>query len=206
MLWAAGEIEPQRVRLGSMPPRPSESMLAIARDIEVRIGLLLAEGITRALPYATQEAVDAGFVRTKGGASYALTRLAQVGVIRCIGEMPPRGKGNGTKLFVPPRWLPDDPEVFAVAVESGDHQRLADLVWIPDEPGGAARAMQPDVEVTDDPFVGGGERERIGGHGDTPTTVGYRADSTRSDDAIVSQVKAAFDATELPIKQGGGIM
>lgn len=155
-LYAAGEMAPATVRLGEMPATASEPMRLIAGDIRVRLGLLLAEGISLALPYATSEAVTAGYVRLKGSASYALGRLVDAGVIRAVGEMPKRGKGNGTKLFVPPGWHPTEP--LAVAVERGGQQGLADLVWVPDEPGDAAgaRAVQPDVEVADELLLVGG--------------------------------------------------
>jgi hypothetical protein len=150
-LWRAGKIKPVPVRLGRLPEHATEPMRLIADDIALRLGLLLAEGVTRALPYARSEAVRAGYIQTKGGASYALRRLVDEDVIRCVGEMPKLGKGNGTGLFVPPGWRPVDP----LAVELAGEHGLADLVWIPDQPELVGLAVEPDAEQADQPFIGG---------------------------------------------------
>ena len=157
-LYAAGEIEPEHVRLGVLPEHAPQSWKLVGGDLELRFGLRLAEGVIEALPYARSEAVRLGAVRTCRGASKLLTRLEAEGVIRCVGEGPKfPGKGNGTKLFVPPSWRPVDEEAFAVAVELGDRDRLANLIWRPDQPGDAARvgAVQPDAEGAHELKVGG---------------------------------------------------
>jgi hypothetical protein len=137
------------VRLGKLRSNATDAMRAIAGDIELRLGLLLREGVTRALPYATSEAVRAGHVATKGGASYALQRLVDEGVIVCVGEMPKLGKGNGTKLFVPPGWRPADARAVELAGEDG----VADLVWIPDQPELVGVAVEPPAESADQRVV-----------------------------------------------------
>jgi hypothetical protein len=171
---ANGDMEPEDPPgMGPLWPSIHKATRAIAEDIRLRFGLLLAEGVTRALMYARSEAVEAGHVRDKQSASYHLRLLESRGVIRCIGEMPKRGKGNGTKLFVPLGWRPLDPQEFAVAVETRDSQRLADLVWIPDELSLGAGGEQPGAEATDDPLIGGsagvhdddGIRDRGGSRG-----------------------------------------
>jgi hypothetical protein len=145
------------VRLGPLPDDATLAMRNLAEDIALRLGLLLAEGVTRALPYATSEAVRFGHVTAKSSASYLLHRLEDADVIRCVGEMPLRGKGNGTKLFVPPGWRPLDPKAYAVAVELGNRAAVADLVWVPDEPADVpAVETKPAGEVVDEQFVGGG--------------------------------------------------
>jgi len=152
------EVDEQPVQLGPIPKGTRPSTFAIAADIDLRLRLRLVEGITLALPYARSEAVKAGHVFTLQAASYALRKLEADGVIRCIGEMPLRGKGNGTKLSVPPGWRPADPEEAAIAIELGDRGRLADLIWVPDELGDATAAttMQPDAEVANELVMRGG--------------------------------------------------
>jgi hypothetical protein len=138
-----GELEPEPVALGPMPERPTKPMRDIAADMRLRLGLALAEGIERALMYATSEAVEAGFVSKRGSASYAIGRLCAAGVIRHVGDMPKLGKPYGTRLYVPPTWWPTDAEARAIVAETGRHDQAADLVWVPDatqelELGGAA--------------------------------------------------------------------
>ena len=110
-------------------------MRAVAADIELRLGLLLHEGITRALPYARSEAVRAGLVTTPQGASYVLHKLEDAGVIMCVGVMPPSGGMRfGTRRSVPPGWVVEEPQRFALAVEIGDLRGAANFVLVPDEP------------------------------------------------------------------------
>lgn len=185
-LYGEGGIAPAPVQLGPLRDDATEPMRRIAADIELRLGLLLAEGVTRALPYATTEAIGAGFVRTKGGASYALRRLVDDGVIVCVGEMPKRGRGNGTKLYVPPGWRP----VRSGAVELADDHRLADLVWRPDEPGLGAVAVEPDMEVGD---------ELLDAHGSTH--VEHTRPSTGGDSALLARAERL--AADHPDLAGG---
>jgi hypothetical protein len=168
-LHAAGELEPVPVELGPMPPNATPAMRAIAADIALRIGLRLAEGDDRPLPYSRSEAVRAGFVRTEQGASYVLRRLTEAGVIQHVGNLPRRGRPRGTKLYAPPGWRF---ERGPVTIEAGHQYRRADLVGAVDQPGETAgvRAVQPDGELPNELLVGGGEHgpegtERIGGRG-----------------------------------------
>jgi hypothetical protein len=137
----AGEATPDPVRLGRLPEYTPRPQRLIAEDIATRIGLLLSEGIRRALMYAASEPVNAGIVRLKGSASYHLRQLAEEGVIRFLCEAPPLGKGNGTKLFVPPGWTPVCGEhelqrlIDVARTDVGARQAVADLVWIPDSDG-----------------------------------------------------------------------
>ena len=103
-LQKANKVEPEFVDLGPMPPHATDPMHAIAEDIQNRLGLMLADGTRQPLMYAASEAVKAGHVHTKGGASWALKMLVKSEVILPAGAMPPLGKGNGTKLYVPPGW------------------------------------------------------------------------------------------------------
>jgi hypothetical protein len=131
-LHAAGEMTPEPVRLGPLPEGATRAMKDVAADIELRLGLLLAEGITRPLPYALSEAVTYGWVKTKGGASYVLGRLEDEDVIRCVGQLEPRRQRYGTRLFVPPGWRCAEPQRHAIAIELGDWRGAANIVWVPD--------------------------------------------------------------------------
>jgi hypothetical protein len=139
-LWRERKLTPEPVRLGPMPDHAPEPRRLIAEQLELLIGLRLREGITEALPYARSRAVQAGFVTTKRGASKALGWLHAVGVVRCIGEGPKFGKGNGTKLFVPPGWRPADPDALTLAQEHQDGQALSEIDWIPDDPSVEAQS------------------------------------------------------------------
>jgi hypothetical protein len=152
------EVDAQDVLLGPLPPGTRRSTRLIAADIELRFRLLLTEDVTRALLYATSESVRAGYVRSAQAASFALRRLEKAGVIICIGEAAPRGKPNGTKLFVPLNWRPADPEEFSLAVERGDGRALEDLVWTVDRVDhlAGAASVEPVAEGEDEVSVGHG--------------------------------------------------
>jgi hypothetical protein len=131
--YAAGEIEPEPVALGPLPVWASPQMTAIADDVCTRFGLLRAEGVYQAMPYAISEAVRPGLARASSSASVALRRLCEEGVIRHVGNLSPLGKRDGTKLYVPPGWVPTDPTARAVVAEAGCHDQAANLVWVPVE-------------------------------------------------------------------------
>lgn len=156
-LHREGKADVAPVSLGPLPQRAPGAQRGIRADLELRFGLLVAEGIQRALMYARSEAVVAGHVATRQGASYALRRLVEARVVYWAGEMPLRGKGNGTNLFVPPGWRPEDREAFTVAIELRQRDRLANLVWIPDEPTDVASVKpEPALERAREVFLSGG--------------------------------------------------
>lgn len=96
-------MAPRDVRLGAMPPTATTLMRRIAQDMRLRLGLRLAVDDDRPLPYATSEAVNAGFCRHKNEASRAIRRLVAAGVIDDAGALPPRrGVRDGTKLYAAP--------------------------------------------------------------------------------------------------------
>jgi hypothetical protein len=99
----------------------------------------------------------------KGSASYHLRWLEDERVICCIGEMPKLGKGNGTKLFVPPSWRPADPR----AIELAGEDRLANLVWIPDKAQLVGTGVEPSAELADELIVVDGL------HGVEPSSAEY---------------------------------
>jgi hypothetical protein len=85
-------------------------MRGIADDMRLRMGLRLAVEDERPLPYAASEAVRAGIARDKPQASRVIRQLVEAGVIVHAGELAPRGKGNGTRLYAPPPAADDDGE------------------------------------------------------------------------------------------------
>lgn len=153
VLYEDGEMAPEPFTLGPLNAIRSPAARAIARDIELRIGLLLAEGFETVLPYALSVPVAQGIVSTKGGASYALKRLSDARLIRCVGEAPPLGAADGTRLYVPAGWEALDPQTGAVVVEGGTEGRTASLVWAPREPALIGGAVEPDTEVAEEIVV-----------------------------------------------------
>jgi hypothetical protein len=78
-------------------------MNAIAEHMRLLMGLRLALGDDRPLPYATSMAVRYRVAPDKGTASKALRSLVKFGVIDEVGALPPLRKGiDGTKLYAPP--------------------------------------------------------------------------------------------------------
>jgi hypothetical protein len=131
--YAAGEIEPEPVTLGPLPVGASRQMRAIADHFALWVGLRAADGIFAPVPYSTTVPVDAGIVPRKSSASFLLRQMCACVVIKHVGDLPKRGKGSGTKLFVPGTWQPADPAARAVIAETGRHEQAADLVWVPIE-------------------------------------------------------------------------
>lgn len=131
--YAAGEIEPEPVALGPLPVGASRQMRAIADHFALWVGLRAADGVLAPVPYSTTVPVDARIVPRKSSASFLLRQMCACGIIKHVGDMPKRGKGSGTKLFVPGTWQPADPAARAVVAETGRHEQAADLVWVPVE-------------------------------------------------------------------------
>jgi hypothetical protein len=102
--WQAGRHSPAKVRLGRMPENATEDMCRVAEDMELLMGLRLAAGEDRALPYASKFAAK----RLGWGSNYkrarrAIHRLCDAGVIRNVGSMEPRrGKRDGTRMYGSP--------------------------------------------------------------------------------------------------------
>lgn len=103
-LYRDGALEPEPVAgLGALPSRVSWAMRATHRLFALRFGLALADGTDEPLMLAASELVAEGIVATKSGANKLLRRFLELGVVWSPGEMPARGKGNGTRLFLPGR-------------------------------------------------------------------------------------------------------
>lgn len=99
----AGQLQPLHVQLGEMPPTAGPIMHSIAEHMRLRMGLRLAVGDDRPLPYATSEAVRAGLAKDKATASNAINALVRAGVVEYVGRLKPLRPGlDGTKLYTPP--------------------------------------------------------------------------------------------------------
>jgi hypothetical protein len=122
--WRSGEIEPEPIELGPLPDRPSRAMRALHEFLAVCFGLRLADGTHAPMMMACSVLVREGIVTTKAGASWLLRHFQDLGIIWSPGELAKRGKGNGTRLFLPGRkpdgpepqdgWLSADPELLRV--------------------------------------------------------------------------------------------
>jgi hypothetical protein len=88
--------------LGELPADAIPAMRRVAEDIRLLIGLRLAVSEDRPLPYSTRFCAERCGLRHHTQASRVLRQLERVGVIVSAGAMPPRGKGDGTKLYRAP--------------------------------------------------------------------------------------------------------
>src|SRR5205085_2462966 len=79
--WRARELEPVDVVLGKLPPHAGVVMRNIADHMRLLMGLRLAVGDDRPLPYAASLAVKAGYAADKGTAGVALNSLVRGGVV-----------------------------------------------------------------------------------------------------------------------------
>lgn len=99
-----GQLRPAHVELGPMPPDATESMVKVARDIALLIGLRLAVDDDRPLIYATSFcAWRMGWATSTGEpdkprASRVLRKLIDAGVIEYVGTMP----RTDSRLFAAP--------------------------------------------------------------------------------------------------------
>jgi hypothetical protein len=91
------------VELGRLPERTSPDMRRLADDMVLLMGLRLAAGEDRPLPYSTRFAAERmGWRSNHRRANRAILRLCEAGVIFCTGSLPPRGQPYGTKTYAPP--------------------------------------------------------------------------------------------------------
>lgn len=100
--WRAGKLQPVPIQLGELPPHAGPVMRHIAEHLRLRMGLRLAVGDDRPLPYALSEAVNAGLATDKAAASRALAALVRARVIDHVGALQGRRGLDGTKLYAPP--------------------------------------------------------------------------------------------------------
>jgi len=101
--YEAGRLAPAQVALGAMPADATSDMRRVAEDVRLLMGLCLAVGEDRPLPYATTFAAERmGWGANCGRAGRAIRRLCDAGVIRYVESLPARGKRDGTKTYAPP--------------------------------------------------------------------------------------------------------
>jgi hypothetical protein len=137
--WRAGRMEPERVPHRSAPAglRPEDYL--IFADLVLRTGLQLAVGEPRPVPYATSEAVRAGYVAHPIQASRALHRLEREGLIRNVGALPRYRRRDG---LVPPFGT----RLFRVLPPAAGDQGVNVVVDVP-VPDRDAQPVEPHIEV-----------------------------------------------------------
>jgi len=117
--YERGQLVPVPVALGAMPPGAGRVMRRIAEHMRLRMGLRLAVGDSRALPYAVSQAVTAGLAKDAATASRAIRALVRAGVFEYVGSLKPLRPGrDGTKLFAPP----------SAPIESGGERGFAEEI------------------------------------------------------------------------------
>jgi len=104
-----GQLHPVDVELGELPPYAGHVCRAIAEHMRFLMGLRLAAGDARPLPYARSMAVNEGLAKDLATASRAIGRLVRYGVVEYAGQLEkrksPRGDLlDGTKTYAPPGW------------------------------------------------------------------------------------------------------
>jgi hypothetical protein len=101
-----GVLEPSssssnEVRLGELPEDATDDMRAVAADFAARLAEHRATD-DRPLPYATGYCAERCGFDNKMRASRDIHALVRAGVIECVGQLEPRGKRYGTKLYAEP--------------------------------------------------------------------------------------------------------
>src|SRR5258708_11540350 len=88
----AGRLTPAEVRLGEMPANATDDMRRVADDMRTLMGVRLAAGDDRPLPYATTWAAKRlGWGSNHRRANRAIHRLCDAGVVCFAGSLPGRG-------------------------------------------------------------------------------------------------------------------
>lgn len=119
--WQDGRLTPAEITLGTMPTRAGDAQRAVADHMRLLMGLRLAAGDARPLPYAASMAVRAGLVPDKGTASAAIRALVRMKVIAHVGELPKTRPGiDGTKLYAPPEQVVTTDHLEAEELDTGD--------------------------------------------------------------------------------------
>jgi hypothetical protein len=106
--WLAGDLEPHPVALGPLSPRARGVQRLIAEHVRLLLGLRVASGEWRPLPYARGVAQRAGIAADRGTAGRALRALVRDGVLIEAGTLPPLPPHrDGTKTYAPPEGAAD---------------------------------------------------------------------------------------------------
>ena len=144
MRWLLAEDRAGRavrvpVRMPALPPGAPPLAAAIYADMALRWSLRLGAAMPddRPLPYATTEPVRAGLCEHAKQASRAIHWLEDRGLIWSPGALPPRGKADGTRTF-----LPGPKPSSALPEATGRVEAAAGVL-------GTVRVEQPQVEVVE---------------------------------------------------------
>jgi hypothetical protein len=98
LLHARGEIEPVQVEF--LPAIIAPVARVVLADFAVIYGLRLWAGDKRPVPYGS-EWVARRIERSRATVRRGLHGLVATGVLTFAGELPARGKGNGTRTYLP---------------------------------------------------------------------------------------------------------
>jgi hypothetical protein len=102
----AGRLAPVPVALGPMPEDATRDMRALADEMAREMGLQVAVCDPRPLIFSTSFACERMGWTHLMRASRTLNALVAAGVVAYAGELPRRGKPNGTKTYTPPEGQP----------------------------------------------------------------------------------------------------
>jgi hypothetical protein len=116
--FEAGRLTPVEVPFGVVPADATDDMRRVADDMRQLMGLRLAVGEDRPLPYARKWAAQRlGWGKNHRRAGRAIKRLCDAGVIVYAGSLPARGKRDGTKTYLPAALHAEAVENESVGVE-----------------------------------------------------------------------------------------
>lgn len=100
--YQRGELKPATVDVPAMPPGAGALMKAISADMQLLMGLRIAAGDDRPLPYAASMAVRRGLTDDKSAAAESLSRLVRRGVWQRGKSLAPRFRTfEGTRTYAP---------------------------------------------------------------------------------------------------------
>ena len=174
--WQEGLRTPAEVTFGPMPARAGEIQRNVADHMRLLMGLRIAAGDERPLPYAASMPVKAGLAPDKGTASQAIRALVRMGVVEHVGELPRTRHGiDGTKLYgipgvtaqVEPRGAAEEPERASDRMPVTGGESGAVPVEAQDI-GGPGAPVEPTSEAVDEAGVSDAVRGGPAGHLDWP--------------------------------------
>ena len=136
--WREGRLDPEPVELGELPEDATADMRRVAEDMRLLMGLRLAAGEDRPLPYSTRFAAERmRWGENRKRAQRAIDRLCEASVIEYSGSLPPSGQPYGTRTYSAPLLA----SAGAVERESVEVEPVV--------------PFEPEHELTDDGVVGG---------------------------------------------------
>jgi hypothetical protein len=139
--------------------RRFDAMRRVARDIELLMGLRVAEDEYQALPYSAGKAAERNGLHDASHGSRVLKNLERLKVIRRVPPLAPLpGKPDGTSCFQPYDWdlvaLLDGPEL---PVEVGIVKPETGCAAVERDPVRVEVAAQPPAEVDEELVMDGTE-------------------------------------------------